>query len=721
MPLQYREWNELLAQHFFNPEMARREVILFVDRNLIDQIGRCHGDNFDGFVKSVTEGSPSIDRRYRNNICRMAVQTFEFYKGIKHEYPRFIAYLVLFVYAATIEGDYQPNAYYTRLLDVVGQSDINNVSQCFRQVDALWKALEKWSKVEKNEELGRFTVRQRGGYSHVGLVLSQTVLSERERKLLPDIFWRAGLDPTDPPTEEVLRGKLTHYGDPFLERRTMNLLRSRRRDDQELLNALLDLVLSELEEWDGAITDHEKTTDTTQHRDHRQAIDPCRSGQTNAYARVCLSRGLVGFSSSIRFKINPESENVAFPEGGLELKLTDPTPLLDQRLQETVFSSSQTNRAGWSRPLRFSSVGQDEILKANMFNWQEKVVFKDLDKNWQVILRGADVRIFLQGGRESLPVNWVEVQHIDYNSPFVVCCHESVSQIVRSWGENSAEDFSELEPIGVPPGWIIFQGKNAQASCEGLEPLTLPSTIHLHLTGGIRPQRGNYYLHFSPPKVTVEGASGDVTVTVNGETIPQTQAAGLQWELPSGLPIGEPVTIEVLVDGQNTYNSRTIQLVKPELVTDYSKIPKRNKYGNPIPADNDKQSCRYVCGAVVFGVDASEYSHIPIGTPTNLSKSIVFLGPEPGMVVRWPNENLPEDWEPVWALAKAGRDLWYVNYCGHVEEEALPSVPQNLPQDQRNIKAWKKVVWVNRKRNQPPIVPHFRQMWLEYIGGANRV
>ncbi len=37
--MNYLEWNDKLAAHFFNPEMAGREVFLYITQELLDDVG----------------------------------------------------------------------------------------------------------------------------------------------------------------------------------------------------------------------------------------------------------------------------------------------------------------------------------------------------------------------------------------------------------------------------------------------------------------------------------------------------------------------------------------------------------------------------------------------------------------------------------------------------------------------------------------------------------
>ncbi|WP_342678754.1 hypothetical protein [Methanofollis sp. UBA420] len=715
MPLTYLDWNEHIARYFFNPDNAGKNVIIFVNKDIINGIGELYDEGFDDFVRCLVRG-PDFVRNTSENICKTAYETYCYGKQTDSEPPPYIAYLALFVCAATIDGDYDRNAYYPRLKDLVGDDQDINMSALFSDyISCLWKDLQIWSQVKKGEAYGRFTIMRRGGHRNVGIIYAQTILSENERKKLPIIFSRAGLDPTDPPTEDVLKLKLRRYGEPLFESRTKKLLNSNWGQENTLLSALIDLVLSELDRWDGTVpetgTEGQDTLAATSQRGQRWV---------NVYARVCLSKVPGDFSSHIRFKANPD--NVVFPEDGLEFKVGEAPHLIEKRLLDEVFSSHQTNKAGWSRPLQTSKDGRIDILKAELFDWSKGAVFVDREMNWKVVLRPANVRVFLPGGRENLPDTYVEAQHLERACPFLVACCDSVKQRIASWGKSETENFEQVSSSGLPEGWSLFRGENAKNECKGFDPLTLPKEIRLRLAGGIRLSAGsNNFLHFAPPTIVVDGSSGDVTVTANDKEIPQKQVEGMQWDIPSCYKKGEPITIDVLVGGEKACSSRTIHLVDPELAEDFSKVPVIDSKGNLLKCDEEGQPLRYAQGVVVYGVDVSEFGNVPLGAPTYLSDSITFLGPEPGMVACWPNDALPTEWSPVWALAKTGRNTRDVHYCGLPGDEN--SRPKGTPVTtcRKTLKLWKESVWVNRKRNAPPKIPKLRKKWSKYMEVARNV
>jgi len=80
-----------------------------------------------------------------------------------------IAFLVLFVLAEDIEGDFAPNSYYPKLNKLLGLPQEQNSPPSFYRMSELWADLQKWSREDRHEELGRFVFRIRGEWRHVGL------------------------------------------------------------------------------------------------------------------------------------------------------------------------------------------------------------------------------------------------------------------------------------------------------------------------------------------------------------------------------------------------------------------------------------------------------------------------------------------------------------------------------------------------------------------------
>lgn len=699
MPLTYIQWNDLIARYFFNEGMAGKEVILFANIDLINEIGRSYGEGFDNFVQKSIEGPESIYIR-SDNICHKAYSTYLLGRRKRFAYPPYIGYLALFVCAATREGDYEINSYYPRLKDIVEDNTDTNMSACFTKIDQLWDDLQQWSQVEKGDMLGKFRKTRRGNLAHVGLIYAQTVMSEEERKKLPVIFSKANLDPTDPPSDESLRVTLGRYGQQILDKKTLKLL----GENSELSNELVNYVLSELRDWDGVV---EEVTS---------------SGEgplfQTAYARICLNEELGTFDSFLRFKINVGGGY--FPEGEIRFKLIN-SHAIEGKQSDSVYSCREARQLGWSTPLYEISTMRN--VRAEDFDWSEKYIFRDDEKLIQCIIRPTDVKVFFRGITERLPNSWVEVQHLDHECEFLVVCDMRSRFEIKSWGEECCEAFDEVRPsIGMAIGWSIFRGKNPRETNNRYPALTLPPKkgIEIKFTGGIRLyQAGNYYLDFAPPIISLVGIQGSGSVFLNGIKLEPEGRTVLNWRIPKCAEIGRPLTLEAEVDGEMLRQKATLWLVPPDMKKEFEYVPKADRFGEHIAeADNPKIFSR---GVLVHGMNPSDMLPTPLGAPTFLSDTIVFIGPKAGQIVLWPNEDLPIDWHPVWALAKKGRKSWKVNFCGKINDIEEAPVLSDAIGSKRAIKRWREYIYVNRLRNEQPQNHRLKNLWKIYVEVAGNV
>jgi hypothetical protein len=683
--MNYIEWNNLIARKFFNENMAGREVLLYVNEDTINQIGGETGAGVEDFIQSV-KADP--DWATKRDICNKALQSYRGWRIKKLEYPPYIAYLAFFVLAATRAGDYDPKAYYPRLWDLLGEPTGSGTPLHFDSMVKLWKDLGKWSAEDKHEELGRFTARIRGGWVHVGRPLSQTLLSDDERNYLHLIFSEAELDPTDTPSDAVIRRVLLNYGKNRLEKRTLKLLDGTQGDSIEMVNALIDLVLNELVEWDGSVTPY-----TTSDSDHTTS---------QVGLRICLELNRVSgtITSTLRLKTNRP-----FPDNGLEFEYAG----------QTV--SCKETMPNWSTNLTNTNIQPPRQLDAGTVNWSTGVRFEDKENKWRAHLKRTYVRLFLPGNREGLP-GWIESQRLELNCEFMVACSDSRMADVQRWGTDCCEKFKEQSLQGLPSGWSIFEGRSAHESCEGVDVLTLSSLLRIRLRGGIKIGRGNRYLKFGPPLIVMEGGDGSERVTLNGHDLKREDVSVAHWHVPADAPVDCPLNIEVFKDGPDPLQKHVIRLEEPELPVSFKDTPSRDSSGQILTGD---VSIPCATGAVVAGVDPAVFSVFPQTLPTYLSRRIVFLGSRPGEIVDWPDEDLPEEWQSVWAVAKSGKDNWTVHFCGHPGGAEIDPYPNHTLSDRQAVKRWKEAIWVRRKKTRDPALPKIRDIWKKYMEVAKRV
>jgi hypothetical protein len=676
----YLAWNDQIAKHFFNEEMAGREVLLYANKQIINTIGEGLG-GVDEFIEAVKTGPPWVTR-HRQGICQKALQAYDGWRQRSLDYPPYIAYLVLFVLAEDTQGDFAPHAYYPRLRHLLGEPEETGQYPSFDRMWQLWMDLEKWSREDKNEELGRFTFRIRGGFDHVGLPLSQTVLSHEERLNLPIIFSEAELDQTNIPADNVLRKILLYHGrqEHRLANRTLNLLEISDHESTELKSALIEFIINELAEWDGSVPESLQIN----RRDHRAT----RPGGL----RICLNIDSVSNTvrSYLRFK-----SNRPIPDDGLNFQVPYDSKIL----------SCYETCNNWSSVLK---VNQSIPFDASLLDWSTSLKLRDTEKNWQATLKGANVRLFINGRREGLN-DWIEYQRLERNCEFLVAALASVSETIENWGSQYCDEFQKKTYSGLPDGWTLFYGKNAKQSCEGIDVLTLPNILRMKLQGGIKRGRGNIFLKFGIPTIFLENISGNERVKINGLEIQQEDPDIPIWKLPANLPLNESLKIEVFCGGEEPIMTRIIKIEEPQFLAAFDEPPRRAPDGKIIYENSP--DC-YVTGAVVSSQTGE--THFPEFFPTHLSSRIIFIGARPGEVADWPTEDIPSIWHPVWAIAKEGKRNWVVYFCGtseHLEDSHKPGLPL---QDSGDVKRWKKAIWKNRRLNKKPVIPKLLSIWQKY-------
>ncbi|PVC67982.1 hypothetical protein C2I27_15240 [Priestia megaterium] len=674
--MSYSKWNNLIANYFFNEEMAGKEVLLFVDEALINEIGSKIGEGMSDFISSVIQGPSWVHDNH--GICHKAFETFNSWRSKKLRFPPYIGYLALFVLAGYVEDEkFSQIAYYPKLRALLGENTGIGQYPYFHKMINLWMDLEKWSVEDKLEELGRFNVRIRGGWRHVGLPLSQTIISSKERKYLPLIFNRADLISSDFPNSEIITKILLEYGQDVLTKKTIRLL-SGEEDDEHLLQALVDLVDNELDEWDGSLPE-----DLTYSNPF-----------VKSRLRICLNLNRIKKEATFSFRINTQNE---FPSESLVF----------QKRGELNLYSCTRSIDNWSTELK----SEDGLtLDATQFNWLSGELVEDLSNRWKSTLNGTPVRIFLEGSRYGLP-GLVETARIERGTRFILLCCKSHSNKILEWGRNSCENFGEINYAGIPSGWHLFHGSNPYESCIGIKELMLSSEIKIRLVDGLRLGKGNTFLKAAPPKILLENHKGNEAVLVNDKPIPYNKKLR-HWELNRNLPLNQTLTISVLDQGH--------EIRKANFKITDSKLSIRNR-------ESFIEKSRLHEGwkeSMIIGVNVYNTDIVPINKqdslPTYLSNEIFFIGQRPGEIYHWQGKTLVNlEWEPIWAIWKVRRRKWKVHFCA-TKKLAECQIKEEFS-NQKSLKFWRTVMCKMKKSIEKPEFSPLCELWESYLEVAKRV
>ncbi len=226
--MDYLSWNDMIAARLFTSEMKNRRVYLYVTPDVIRGIGKVVNVGLPDFIAAIRKGPGWVSY---GGICARAEQSLDGWRRHRPQlhYPPYIAYLAFFVLAAGAGrgGEFAAHAYYPRLRKLLGEEPVAGTYAGFGEMRRLWDDLEQWTQRDRGGELGIFEAHVSSCFVHVGIPISQTILSEQERLALPAIFADGALDPTAAPSEVLLSELLLRHGQSSLRAPTLRILEGR--------------------------------------------------------------------------------------------------------------------------------------------------------------------------------------------------------------------------------------------------------------------------------------------------------------------------------------------------------------------------------------------------------------------------------------------------------------------------------------------------------------
>lgn len=663
--------------------MSGRTVYLFVTQELLNTIGRASGVDYRDFLEAMKKGPPWAARE---GLCQRAIETLEGWRGRGLHWPPYVGYLALFVLAAGVEGEFEPNAYYARLRYLLGEPHGYTLPG-FPHMLRLWEDLEKWSNLDQGGSLGLFAVRIVGGWRHVGLPKGQTLLTEHERGALPAIFGDAQLDPTAPPSDTQFVSLIGRMGAGKLRPRTLGTLASVSGEDAELRRLLIEQLLQELRDWDGTVP---AETQTAQERPERVLGYLRLSGQVDPIARRA--------AIAVRCTFNRE-----FPEDGLTV--AGQNDQAEFHCEEELSGVSTT----------LVDVRGGRELDAASLDWRNGADLFVRDRGWRVRLPASSVRIFMSGELQGLP-GIIEVRKIRRNTPFYLAVTDEHSALIEPWGATSCQSFRNLQiQSGLPSGWRLYQADRALDDTgvrERFPELSFSVGVQVQLERGIRIGTGNIFFWFAPPVVIVDGGDGTEEVMCDGQPMLWDVATGEHHLTEQQAKIGWH-HVEVARNG-HPITRLSLHLNSASAPGSPDRTDLFDKFGQRIERAGGADAG--ISGAFPLRLpvpDAAAEMVIPLYGATR----IIYLGRRVGEIVDWPREAIPVNWSPVWAVAMHRRGAAY--FCGDSLAENSPLTARDT--HWRDVRRWKAILWHGRKRIRPPNRPGARALWQKFVAVARDV
>lgn len=201
----YAAWAKTLAERFFGLHIGTQRARLVVTRSLLDE-DYPHLGGSAGFLDSVRRG-PRFFHNTREDSAMFHSHALALYRlwktkpdkrpkecfTLPDDAPLYLPHLACLCIGWTVNPDDEElpaNAFYDRLSTILPGNEMGpNQLSMWRK---LWDGLEDWTNV-LNGRRGIFKVEILGHFCHVGIPLSQVLLTPSRISRLPELFVTTGL------------------------------------------------------------------------------------------------------------------------------------------------------------------------------------------------------------------------------------------------------------------------------------------------------------------------------------------------------------------------------------------------------------------------------------------------------------------------------------------------------------------------------------------------
>lgn len=566
--MNYREWNQCIADYFFRPENADREILFFITKNDIITLAQKHTgltsnvDLWNDFINAIKYDCELVEPELQPySMIQRPIELHSEWNKI--DTPPYIAYLVMYIIPLTeaFENNFKATNFYGRVNNFFRTNGIINSdqqkinTQKFKKLDQLWTDLEVWTIIERNCELGIFELKKFGNQNwiYVGKPLSQCILSPNTIKNLPEFFFEVGLVPNTVYSKVEFISLLNKYGEKILQLKQSVLQLIAPNSINELGHSIVDIVMREYKNWTG--------------ENNRE----CDGG---SFSRI--KRNYTAVPLFLQFMVNEVDETVTF---SFRMFSSNDYPI-DLKLchYDNIYELN-----GWSKTLGF--------------RFQESLEVKDEFNKWIAKFPDRDVRIFINAGNFQLSTKyWLEVGMLSKTERMFLMCKNQLKDSIINWGRTFRNgNFTQVDFDGVPEGYSLFKIISPIESHPEIPILTLYSEKKINLVGGIK-LNFRTYLDDYLPEVEILNAEGNENVQVHYKnsdlciSLDKVIGRNNRWLLPKNLFTGTDFYINInneeLLSKRVAY--KLITTCKSSLKVDEQKLPKRDAYGR-ITTDGHQQ------------------------------------------------------------------------------------------------------------------------------------
>jgi hypothetical protein len=569
--MNYKQWNEIIADYFFKPENAGKDILFYLTKQDLIKLakpffsGKSGEDVWNDFIFAIKFGEPGKSVTIPYSPITQPLKLYRNWNKI--DTPPFIAYLILYIIplTETYDDSFTATNYYGKVnLFFLRNSILNEYTETsigtgnFQTISQLWNALEEWSVITKNCDFGIFELKKFGNpnWIYVGKPFSQCVLPPSAINKLPELFYVAGLVPNSGYPKEDFRKILLRNGVKKLGLKDGVIELVKKSDLNELGQSIIETVIREYNKWTGETHD-EDTGGTVQRVVRNYTIAPL-------FSQFVLNenRGLISFS----FRMYSSNE---YPE--------------DLRLG---FYDNLYEINGWSKTLNIG--------------FSESVELKDDFNKWVARFPEKKVRLFINAAVYQLSSQyWIEIETLSKTNPMFLLCKNDMKDVILEWGRSFNQgDFQEEDLDGIPESYSLFKILNPQCSHPKISLLTLCTEKRIELSDGLKVNFRTFVDDFIP-EVEIKNSDGYEIVSLQYRNVAdkiflkRKQSNTDRWLLPNKILLNTDFNIKIegvtLPGNEIAYN--LISSDNCAFKIDSIQLPKRDAFGKQILTDA-KQYCQ---------------------------------------------------------------------------------------------------------------------------------
>jgi hypothetical protein len=495
--VKYLEWNHIIGEYFFNPSKADKEVLLYITKKEISDLGvtkfnfRSEKESWDDFCKAIKSDFPETSSKanfidkflvvankwksyekvifelYNKNVLKIdSVSIYNPNNNIV--YPFYLAYLIALIIPLTENvNEFRANSFFPPLNNFLQKNGITNIrAVTIQDIDWVWSNLEKWSKEYYKTDFGYFIERRLGNHNwiYVNKAFSQCLLTPRNIRDIPNIFWKADIAPNSIIPEKQFQRIITLYGvtQAGFSPRIISIVAD---EENPLRKVIIDIVRREYSNWKGYVIEYDED---------EKVLTP-KSGWV--YATLLSAFNLNKADESFNhfyYLFSPYDFPDELHLGGIE-----------------ILNSGN----GYSKPI---SIEFDQSLS-----------LQDEQNKWRASTTQNEIVIYTSGLYFGLPAdNLIETDKISRQSLMYLLCTDLKKQSIVDWGATFQKgDFTAIDYDKVPTGFNLFKFRNPPCSHPSEDILKVTTRKKLEFRGGIKVENRSY-LKTILPKIYVDGADG---------------------------------------------------------------------------------------------------------------------------------------------------------------------------------------------------------------------